>query len=111
MQIDYTADISVVEDPDEGLYVECVEPHLPPVSRALKDAGFDLGTARVSIKGTARLHDSMELPVSNGTFDNMKDAIHKSLIARGVTVIEVNLSAVGEKRVRFDLENVSLFGN
>lgn len=111
MQSNFIADIAVVEDPDEGLRVECLEPHLAPVSRALEGAGFELGIARIAQQGTANLHNEMELPVLNGLFDDMKDAVYNCLIAAGMSVTPVDLSAVGEKRVRFDLNDVSLFGN
>lgn len=111
MQKLFTAEIELINNPDEGLRVECVEPHLAPISRVLRAAGFNLGSARVKIFGTTNLPSVMELPVADGSFDNMKTSIHGSLIASGVAVTEEDFSVPGEKRVRFNLDNVSLYGN
>jgi hypothetical protein len=111
MQNLFTAEIELVEDQDEGLRVECVEPHLKPISRALSAAGFNLGSAVLKIPGTANLPSVMELPVADGYFDSMKAAIYESLIAAKVDVTEEDFSALGEKRIRFNLNNVSIYGN
>lgn len=111
MQNIFSADITVVDDADDGIHIECVEPHLSPVSRALTEAGFGLDIARVTVQGTSNLPNIMELPVKGGTFDEIKMTVKECLIKAGVTVTEENFSGLGELRVRFNLENVSVFGN
>lgn len=111
MQNFITAEIELFDDPDEGLRVECVEPHVAPISRVLIAAGFKLGTAKLKILSTGTVPSVMELPVAGGAFDNMKASIYGSLIDSGVAVTEEVFSGPEEKHVRFNLDNVSLFGN
>lgn len=106
----FSADITMIEDPDEGLRVECLEPHLKPIGQALVRAKFTLGQPRTAVPPSTNIPASMELPVADGTFDDMKLVVYESLVAAGVKVTEEDFSGLGEKRVRFNLENVSLFG-
>ncbi len=106
----FTADVELKEDPDEGLRIECLEPHVKPLGRALEAAGFTLGQTRTAIAGTTNIPATLELPVTGGTFDRMKSAVHECLVAAGVTVAEEDFSALGERNVRFNLENISLLG-
>lgn len=106
-----STEIDLFDDPDEGLRVECVEPHLAPISRALLASGFSLGNHRLTNPGTAALPSGIELPVANGSFDNMTVAIYNSLVAQGVIVTKEDFSALGGKHIRFTLDNVNLYGN
>lgn len=110
MQNVFSADITMIEDPDEGLRVECLEPHLKPIGQALAQAKFTLGQPRTTVPRSTSIPATMELPVADGTFEDMKRAVYGSLVAAGVKVTEEDFSLLGEKRVRFNLENVSLFG-
>ena len=106
-----STEIDLFDDPDDGLRVECVEPHLAPITRALLASGFRLGAHQLKISGTATLPSIMEMPVSDGTFDTMKVSIYDSLVSQGVTVKTEDFSLIGEKHIRFTLDNVDIYGN
>ena len=110
MQNLLTAEIELKEDPDEGLRIECLAPHAEPLRCTLEAAGFTLEQPRVAIAGTRNIPATVEFPVNGGSFDEMKTAIHKSLLKVGVIVTEETFFAPKEKHVRFNLENISLFG-
>ncbi|MET7441597.1 hypothetical protein, partial [Streptomyces sp. NPDC005568] len=61
------------------------------------------------IAGTSNIHDWVEFDVLNGDFEAMKLAVIACLQQAGVTIKEESFSSPGEKHVRLDLTNVSVF--
>jgi len=106
---DFSADISIYDDEDEGLRLETPETFLPLLSKALVAAGFKATRSDVAIEGTARIPALVEVGLESGTFESLTTVIHDTLVAQGVKVTTENFSSPGEKHTRFNLDNVSAF--
>ena len=105
----FSAEVSLYDDPDEGLRIECSEKHSEKMKRCLVAAGFKCGTQQTKISGTSNIHNWVEFSVSGGKFDAMKQAVSKCLHAAGVTVAEQSFSSAGDMHVRLSLTNISVF--
>lgn len=110
MQNPYTAEIDLKEYPNEGLRIECLSPHVAPLRRALEEANFTVEQPRGVIDATPNIPATVELAVSGGSFQEMEAAVHSSLIKASVKVTKESFSGLGEKHVRLNLDNVSIFG-
>lgn len=105
----FTAEIELFDDPDEGLRFQAPENLVSNLTRALTDAGLTVTGSRVATPGTVNIPSNIEVSV-NGTFDTMNTVIRDMLISDGVKLTEENFSSMGEKHIRFNLDNVSVFG-
>jgi len=105
----YTGEISLYDDPNDGLRVECSERHAESLSHALLAAGFSCDSHRVKIAGTKTISNWVEFKVSNGTFAVMKQIVSQSLTDAGVRFVETAFPVAGDSHVRFDLLNVSAY--
>lgn len=107
---DFSADISIYDDEDEGLRLETPETFLPLLSKALVAAGFKATRSDVAIEGTARIPALVEVGLdSGGTFESLTTVVHDTLVAQGIKVSTESFSSPGEKHTRFNLDNVSAF--
>lgn len=103
------AEISLYDDKDVGLRIECSEKYSGKIKTCLASAGFTCGIQQIIIPGTPNIHNWVEFGVSGGMFDAMKQAVLGLLQTAGVTVVEESFSSAGEMHVRLDLTNKSVF--
>lgn len=103
------AEVSLEEDPSEGLRVECSEKHAELLRTALANAGFDCKNFVTVLNGTINIPDWVRVSVSGGTFEDMRNAALSSLREVGITVSESVVSGMRQKSVRLTLTNVSVF--
>lgn len=105
----FSGEVSVYEDPTTGLRIECSEKHVPAITSYLTSAGFTCGKSVIAVRGTSRIHNFVEFQASGGTFDELSQAIAAHLQNAGVDVAKESFNVLGEKHVRFNLTNVSVF--
>ncbi|MBJ9709535.1 hypothetical protein TN889_28485 [Burkholderia gladioli pv. alliicola] len=105
----FSNEISLYDDEDQGLRIECSEKFVERIKRGLASGGLQSSSARTQIAGTSNIHDWVEFDVLNGDFEAMKLAVIVCLQQAGITVKEESFSSPGEKHVRLDLVNVSVF--
>lgn len=105
----FSGEISLYNDVDEGLRIECSERHAKALKSCLGSAGFTCDQHQTKISGTSRIHNRVEFSVSDGDFQSMKQAVSACLNAAGVTVAEEWFSSLDEEHVRLNLTNISTF--
>lgn len=105
----FSADITLIEDPDDGLRIEAPDTFFPVISSALTAGGLRVVSTHTAVPGTRNIPSVVSIAVASGTFDAMKTAVYDALVARGIKVSEENFSALGEKNIRLNLDDVSVF--
>jgi len=105
----FSGAISVFGDEDTGLRIECSERHASAIASHLNQRGFTCGAPETAIKGTDRIHNLVQFTVSSNPFDVLKAEIADHLKAEGVSTTEEYFHLHGEKHIRFNLTNVSVF--
>lgn len=105
----FSGEISVFEDPEDGLKIECSEKHVSILSADLNDAGFSCGPSTVAVHGTKTIHNYVAFPVTGGTFDALTLNVAEHLEKAGVTVHKESFHSGPDKHDRYNLTNVSVF--
>jgi hypothetical protein len=106
----YPAEIDLIEDSNGGLRIECLFPHVAPLRHALEESNFTVDQPRGVIDATPNIPATVEIAISGGSFEKMEATVHDSLLKAGVNVTKESFSGLGQKHVRLNLDNVSIFG-
>ena len=104
----FSGEISLYDDPDEGLRIECAENHYAALKRCLVAAGFKCGDKQAKIIGTSKIHNWIEFGVSGGSFSAMKQAVSSCLKTANVVFVEESLPMAGEMHVRLNLTEIGV---
>ena len=105
----FSAEIELKEDEVIGTSIECSEKHAQFIIQHLTNSGFQCSNPTVVIPGTQRISNWIQIIVSGGNFNRMHSAITKSLNDANVTTLEEDFSLPGDRHVRINLSNISVF--
>lgn len=105
----FSGEVSLYDDVDEGLRVECSELLVELLRKCLTSAGFRCARYQAKIVGTPRIHNWVEFEVSDGDFQKLLQTASACLRNAGVTIAEESFSYPGEQHVRLNLTNISVF--
>ncbi|BDU19969.1 hypothetical protein [Dyella sp. GSA-30] len=105
----FSAEIELKEDGVIGKSIECSEKHAPFIIAQLSAAGFQCCAPKVVIPGTQRISNWVQVLVSHHDFDEMHSAIANGLSNSNIATLEEDYSGNGERLVRINLSNISVF--
>ena len=101
----FSGAVSLYDDVEEGLRVECAERHVQFIRNCLASAGFNCGPQRTRIAGTDSTHNWVEFDLSNGDIESVELTVTACLQKAGVAVTAESFSSPGEEHVRLNLTN------
>jgi len=104
----FSGEISLYDDPDEGLRVECAENYYVALKRNLVAAGFKCGEKQIRINGNSKIHSWIEFGVSCGNFGTMKQTVSDCLKTANIVFVEESLPMAGEMHVRLNLTKIGV---
>ncbi len=105
----FSAEISVYNDPDSGMRIECSEKYANKIKTHLLNNQFQCSENNVAIKGTSNIHDFVEFNVQGDDFEGLKQSIINLLDSAEVQFVEEQFNVAGEQHSRFNLTNLSVF--
>lgn len=103
----FSGKVSLYDDVEEGLRVECSQQHAQFLRDCLAAAGFNCGPQRTRIAGTASAKNWVEFDLLNGDIQSIEQTVTACLQKAGVTVAAESFSSSGEEHVRLNLGNLS----
>lgn len=102
----FSGKVSIYDDVEEGLRVECAERHAQFLRDCLASAGFKCGPQRTRIAGTSSTKNWVEFDLLNGDIQSIQLTVTASLQKAGAAVAAESFSSSGEEHVRLNLGNL-----
>jgi hypothetical protein len=105
----FSGDVSVFENEDMGLRIECSEKYVSGIIDYLRQNGFKYDNPIVAVPGSKNINSYMEFSVTVNSYDVLVSTVSEYLRNAGFNIVEEKSNFVGEKCVKFNLTNVSVF--
>jgi len=105
----FSAEISIYNDPDSGMRIECSEKYTNKIKSHLLNNKYQCSQNNVAIEGTSNIHNLIEFDIEGNDFEGLKESVINLLDSAKVQYVEEKFNTAGEQHSRLNLTNLSVF--